>query len=90
MGQTVFCVKLKKEAPGLLAPPYPGELGLKVYNNISQEAWDLWLKHQIMLINEYRLNMLDPKARQFLLKEMENYLFGEGSNTPEQYVPHER
>jgi Fe-S cluster biosynthesis and repair protein YggX len=65
----------------------PGELGKKIYENISKEAWQLWLNHQTMLINEYRLSMLDPKSRDFLMQEMDKFLFGEGSDKPAGYVP---
>ena len=87
MSRIVFCKKLKKEAPGLAHPTYPGELGENIYNNISQQAWDLWLNHQTMLINEYRLSMLEPEARAFLATEMEKFLFGEGSEKPTGFVP---
>lgn len=83
----VHCVKLDKEAEGLNTPPYPGELGEKVYQNICKEAWQMWLNHQTMLINEYRLSLISPEARQFLQKEMEKFLFGEGSIKPTGYVP---
>lgn len=83
----VYCTKLKKEAEGLTHPPLPGELGKKIYENISKEAWQGWLNHQTMLINEYRLSMVDPKARAFLMQEMENFLFGTGSEKPAGYVP---
>ena len=76
----INCVKLKKAAPGLEKPPYPGELGQKIYENICQEAWEQWLGQQTILINEYRLSMLDPKAREFLAKEMEKFLFAEDQN----------
>ncbi len=68
-------------------PTYPGELGKRIYQEISKEAWKEWLNHQTMLINEYRLTPMDPKARKFLEKEMENFLFGGGSSAPEGYVP---
>ncbi len=87
MARTVHCVKLGREAEGLDFPPYPGELGKRVYQNVSKEAWQGWLQHQTMLINENRLSPIDPKHRQFLEREMENYFFGEGSATPEGYVP---
>lgn len=87
MGRTVKCVKLNKEAEGLDFPPYPGELGKRIYENISKEAWQAWLHHQTMLINEYRLNLADPKSRKFLQGEMEKYFFGQGSQRPEGYVP---
>lgn len=89
MARTVNCVKLKKEAPGLERLPYPGELGQRIYEQISEEAWKAWVNHQTMLINEYRLTPVDPKAREFLEKEMEKFLFGEGSEKPADYVPPE-
>ena len=87
MTRLIHCAKLKKEAEGLAQPPYPGDLGKKIYESISKEAWSLWLAHQTMLINEHRLSMLDPKARAFLIVEMENFLFGNGSEKPAGYVP---
>jgi len=87
MTRLVQCVKLHKEAEGLKQPPLPGEMGKKIYENISREAWQLWLNHQTMLINEYRLSMLDPKSRSFLIQEMDKFLFGEGSDKPAGYVP---
>jgi Fe-S cluster biosynthesis and repair protein YggX len=85
MTHAVFCHKLQKEAPGLTYVPYPGELGQRIYNEISLEAWQAWIQHQTMLINENRLNLTDPEARAFLAKEMENFLFGEGSEKPAGY-----
>lgn len=85
----VHCVKLNKEAEGLAQPPLPGEIGRKIHEHISKEAWQLWLAHQTMLINEYRLSMIDQKARSFLLQEMENFLFGSGSEKPAGFVPKE-
>lgn len=87
MARMVNCVKLGREAEGLAAPPYPGELGKRIYLNVSQEAWQLWLRHQTMLINENRLSPMDPKARKFLEGEMEQFFFGEGSALPAGYVP---
>lgn len=87
MSRTVLCARLKKEAEGLAYPTYPGELGKRIYENVSKEAWAQWLGHQTMLINEYRLSPMDPKARKFLEKEMESYFFGEGSTAPEGYKP---
>lgn len=87
MSRTIHCKKLDKQAEGLDFPPYPGELGKTIYNEISKEAWGMWLSHQTMLINEYRLNMLDVQARKFLAQEMEKFLFGEGSEKPEGYKP---
>lgn len=87
MSRTVFCMKLQKEAEGLGFAPYPGELGKKIYENISKEAWSQWLAHQTMLINENRLSPLDPKARKYLEAEMEKFLFGGGAAAPAGYVP---
>ncbi|OQW93169.1 MAG: oxidative damage protection protein [Beggiatoa sp. IS2] len=86
MTHLVQCVKLGREAEGLKAPPYPGELGKKIYQNVSQEAWKAWLKHQTMIINEYRLSPVDPKIRKMLEEEMEKFFFGEGSTKPPEYV----
>lgn len=83
----IDCKKLSKRAEGLDRQPYPGQLGQKIYENISKEAWQLWLNHQTMLINEYRLSMLDPKSRAFLATEMEKFLFGEGSEKPAGFTP---
>jgi len=85
--RTIYCLKLKKDAEALTFPPMPGEIGQKIFNHISQEAWQMWLAHQTMLINEYRLSMIDPKARSFLLQEMEKFLFGDGSEKPAGFVP---
>lgn len=87
MARTVHCVKLNQEAEGLDFPPYPGELGKRIFENVSKEAWQGWMRHQTMLINEYRLSPLDPKARGFIEKEMEKYFFEGGSAAPAGYVP---
>ena len=87
MSRTVFCVKLQREAEGLAFAPYPGELGKRIYDSVSKEAWMQWLAHQTMLINENRLSPLDPKARKFLEGEMEKYFFGTGSEAPAGFVP---
>jgi Fe-S cluster biosynthesis and repair protein YggX len=86
MARTVHCVKLGREAEGLGYQPYPGELGKRIYDNVSQEAWQMWLRQQTMLINEYRLTPIEPKARQFLEEQMEKFFFGEGAEVPEGYV----
>lgn len=86
MSRTVNCIMLKKEAEGLDRPTYPGELGKRIYESVSKEAWQQWLRHQTMLINEYRLTPVDPKARKFLEEEMEKYFFGDGSKLPDEYV----
>lgn len=85
MARMVQCVMLKREAPGLDRPPYPGELGRRIYASVSREAWARWLQHQTMLINEYRLTPIEPKARKFLEAEMEKFFFGGGSSKPEGY-----
>ena len=90
MTNTVNCIKLKRDAEGLLAPPYPGELGKKIHENVSKEAWAMWLAHQTMLINEYKLTLFEPKAREFLEQEMEKYFFGEGSEKPQEFIPPEQ
>jgi len=87
MSRTVYCIKLQREAEGLAYAPYPGELGKRIFENVSKEAWTQWLAHQTMLINENRLSPLDPKARKFLEGEMEKFFFGEGSAAPQGYVP---
>ena len=87
MTRMVQCVLLKREAPGLERPPYPGELGRRIYENVSKEAWQRWLTQQTMLINEYRLTPIEPKARKFLESEMEKFFFGSGSQAPAGYQP---
>ncbi|MGH8582667.1 MAG: oxidative damage protection protein [Gammaproteobacteria bacterium] len=87
MTRLVQCVKLGKEAEGLAAPPYPGDLGRRIFEQVSKEAWQLWLRHQTMLINENRLTPVDPRARTFLEGEMEQFFFGAGSARPPGYVP---
>lgn len=85
----IHCNKLQKQAEGFETPPYPGDLGKRIYEEISKEAWQMWINHQTMLINEYRLSMLDPKARTFLATELEKFLFGSGSAIPQGYIPPE-
>ncbi len=89
MSRTVHCVKLDKEAEGLDRLPYPGELGQRIFDNVSKEAWQEWLRHQTMLINENRLSPVDPRARKFLEEQMEPFFFGDGSATPPDYRPPE-
>lgn len=85
MANTVKCIKLGVEAEGLAFPPVPGELGQKILQNVSAQAWQDWLQHQTMLINEYRLSLRDPKAKEYLMQELDNYFFGDGSQTPGQF-----
>ena len=87
MSRMVNCIKLGHEAQGLDFPPYPGELGKRIFDNVSKEAWQAWLKHQTMLVNENRLNLADASARQYLARQMERYFFGEGAERPAGYVP---
>jgi len=87
MARSVYCVYLKKDAEGLDFPMYPGELGKRIYDGISKEAWQAWMKHQTMLVNENRLNLADQRARQYLARQMERFLFGEGADQPTGYVP---
>ncbi len=89
MSRMVHCVKLGREAEGLDRVPYPGELGRRVFEHVSKQAWADWLRHQTMLINENRLSPMDPKARKFLEEHMQAYFFGTGSDLPPDYVPPE-
>ncbi|RKZ35574.1 MAG: oxidative damage protection protein [Gammaproteobacteria bacterium] len=86
MAHIVQCVKLQKEADGLDFPPYPGELGKKIYESVSKEGWKMWLGQQTMLINENRLSLADPKSQQFLKEELDKFFFGEGSTPPADYI----
>lgn len=87
MSRTVQCAKLGKEAEGLTFAPYPGELGQRIFDSISQEAWQLWLNHQTMLINERQLSLIDPEARSYLEGEMDKFLFGGDYDEIAGYVP---
>ena len=87
MARMVQCACLKKEAEGLGFSPYPGELGKRIYDHISKEAFELWKKHQTMLVNENRLNLADQRARQYLARQMENFFFGSGAEQVAGYVP---
>ena len=87
MARMVNCVKLGREAEGLDLPPIPGELGKRVFDNVSKEAWQQWVRHQTMLINENRLNLMDARARKYLAEQMERYFFGSGVDQISGYVP---
>jgi len=87
MARTVKCVKLDREAEGLDFLPFPGELGKRVFENVSKEAWKGWLEQQKMLVNENRLSLADPKARKYLLEQTEKYFFGQGADAAAGYVP---
>ena len=90
MSRTVFCVKLQREAEGLERPPYPGDLGRRIFESISKEAWQGWLEHQKMLVNEYRLNLADSRARRYLTEQTERHFFGEGAEVASGYIPPEK
>ena len=90
MTRTVNCIKLGNEAEGLQMAPYPGELGQRIFENVSKEAWGMWVQHQTMLLNEYRLTPIEPKDRKFLEEEMEKFFFGEGSTVPDEFVAPEK
>jgi len=87
MARMVQCVKLKREAPGLDTPPYPGELGKRIWQNVSQEAWQQWVQTQTRLVNENRLNLADARARKYLTQQMENFLFNDAVVEAQGYVP---
>ena len=86
MTRIVKCIKLGREAEGLDFPTLPGELGKRIYESVSKEPWSQWIQHQTMLVNEYRLNLADIKARKYLIAQMEAYFFGEGADQPAGYV----
>jgi len=87
-GRMVQCVKLKKELPGLSEPPFDGHpLGQRIYDHVSKEAWAMWVEHMKMIMNEYRLNLGNQQSQEFLLKQMEEFFFGEGGDLPPEYVP---
>ncbi|MGA1732480.1 MAG: oxidative damage protection protein [Burkholderiaceae bacterium] len=87
MTRTVLCIKLGVEAEGLERQPYPGELGKRIFEQVSKQAWADWLSHQTMLVNENRLNLADARARQYLARQMENHFFGGGADVAQGYVP---
>ena len=87
MTRMVNCIKLKKESEGLERPPYPGDLGQRIFDNVSKEAWQGWMGHQTILINENRLSPINPEHRAFLEKAMENYFFGDGAELPPEFTP---
>ena len=87
MSRTVQCIKLGTEAEGLDLPPYTGELGKRIYESVSKQAWADWIKQQTMLVNENRLNLADLRAREYLKRQMEKHFFGEGADAVQGYVP---
>lgn len=89
MARMVNCIKLGREAEGLDRPPIKGELGQRIFENVSKEAWKDWVAHSTMIVNEYRLELGTPEANRIWLTELEKYFFGEGSKLPDEYVPPE-
>jgi len=87
MARMVQCVKLGREAEGLDKPPFKGETGQRIYDNISKEAWRMWLEHSKMIVNEYRLDLTSEHGQKLWLAELEQYFFGEGSQLPPDFVP---
>jgi Fe-S cluster biosynthesis and repair protein YggX len=87
MARMVRCVKLGREAEGLDFPPVPGELGQRIWQSVSKEAWQQWVKYQTMLINENRLSLADARARKYLAEQMEKHFFGEGADNVSGFVP---
>jgi Fe-S cluster biosynthesis and repair protein YggX len=83
----VHCVKFGREMPGLDRPPWKGELGKRIYENVSKEAWKMWVEYSKMVMNEYRLNPLDPQSQTIIAEQMEKFFFGEGAQLPPGYVP---
>ena len=90
MARMVHCVKLGKEAEGLDKPPFKGEMGQRVYDSVSKDAWRMWLEHSKMLINEYRLDLTSEQGQRIWMTEMEKFFFGEGSAAPADFVPEKR
>jgi Fe-S cluster biosynthesis and repair protein YggX len=87
MSRTVNCVKLGKDLPGLDSPPWPGELGERIFSSVSLEAWKLWEERMTMILNEYRLLPFQKEAQDLMAKQMNEFFFGEGSAMPPDYVP---
>ena len=87
MARMVKCIKLGREAEGLDFQTYPGELGKRIFDNVSKEAWHQWMQRQTMLVNENRLNLSDSKARKYLAEQLESHFFGSGAQQPAGYVP---
>jgi Fe-S cluster biosynthesis and repair protein YggX len=83
----VNCVKLGRELPALDRPPFPGELGQRIFENVSQEAWAMWKQQSVLIINHYGLNLADPAAQKLLMEQMEQFFFGEGAQMPEGWTP---
>lgn len=87
MARMVNCVKLGRELPGLDRPPYAGELGQRIYENISRQAWEMWMQQSVILINHYGLSLADPQAQEFLKQQMQEFFFGADAQMPEGWTP---
>jgi Fe-S cluster biosynthesis and repair protein YggX len=87
MARMVKCVKLGRELEGLDKPPFAGELGQRIYDNVSKEGWKLWTQHMTMVVNEFRLSMANPESQKILMEQMEQFFFGEGAALPPEYTP---
>lgn len=87
MARMVNCAKLGKELPGMDSPPYNSALGKRIYENVSQQGWEMWMQHSVILINHYGLSLGDPNARSFLMEQLEEFFFGEGAQMPEDWTP---
>ncbi len=87
MTKMVNCVKFGRELPGLEKPPFTGELGQRIFENVSRQAWEMWLEQQVLIINHYGLVLADPNHRQFLMRQLEEFFFGEGARMPEGWTP---
>ena len=85
--RTVKCVKIGRELPGMARPPFPGALGQRIYDNVSQQAWGMWQQQSTVIINHYGLNLADPQAQEFLMQQMEEFFFGAGAQMPEDWIP---
>jgi Fe-S cluster biosynthesis and repair protein YggX len=87
MARMVNCVKLGRELPGLNRQPYPGAIGQRIYEQVSAQAWEMWMQHSVILINHYGLSLADPRAQEFLEQQMEEFFFGEDAQMPEGWTP---
>ena len=86
-GRKVMCVKFQREMPGLDEAPFDNPLGERIFENVSKEAWKMWIEQMKMIMNEYRLNPLDPQSQKIMEEQLEQFFFGEGAKLPEGYVP---
>jgi Fe-S cluster biosynthesis and repair protein YggX len=90
MARIVNCVKFGRELPGLPRPPFPGTLGKRIFDNVSEQAWQLWQQQSTLLINHYGLKLADPRAQEFLMQQLEEFFFGEGAQTPDDWIPEDQ